>query len=79
MIIGSSWKFKRFDRICLTSIATRLEVLTIRKLILVFLLWNLLINTQKTDGSDDYDDVISADGDEVNNSDVEFADDVTNV
>ena len=54
-------------------------MLTIRKLILVFLLWNLLINTQKTDGSDDYDDVISADGDEVNNSDVEFADDVTNV
>ena len=71
---GSSWRFNRFDRICITVNSDDLRSIGKWK---YFDAMESIEKYPRVDGSDDQmkDD---ASGDEVNEFDLEFADDETN-
>ena len=74
---GSSWRFKRFDRICLTVNIDEFRSLGNQRINFdVLLKIEFIDKYPKINGSDDddddYDDAMSAGCDEVNYSDVEL-------
>ena len=75
----SSWRFKRFDKICLTVNSDEFRNVDNYKINFDIFIMEFIDKYAKIDGSDHDDEVMFAGGDKVSYSNVEFVDDETNV
>ena len=76
---GSSSRFKRFDRSCLTVNSDKLRSAGNYKINFDVFTMESIDKYAKIDGSEDDGNAMSASGNDVNYADVEFANDETNV